>query len=159
MKRRSTQRGMALIELLVGLTIISIALVSLLTTYRAHLKAALANTNAIKASYLAEEAFEAVRFLKDSNWNGTIANKTNGTAYYLSWNGTSWTVTTTPQYVDEFLRTITFSAVNRDSNDDITTSGGTLDPNIKKVDVTIAWQETSATTTKTLSTYMTKLSN
>ena len=156
----STQRynkGVAMLELVVGLTIITISLSALLNNYKAHVRAALANTQEVKASYLAEETLEVVRFLRDSGWTSNIASLTNGTTYYLYWTGSTWVSTTTAQYVDDLSRSFIVSAVNRDSNDDIVASGGTLDSGTKKIDVTVAWRPTQATTTKTISTYLTNL--
>lgn len=156
---RHTSRGIALIEVVVALSIISIALVALLVNYKAHLKAALSNTQAVKASYLVEEGFEAVRFLRDGSWSRNIQTLTAGTAYSLYWNGTVWLATTTPQYVDEFQRTFSVAAVSRDGNSDIVSSGGTVDPDTKRVDVSVAWSTAAGTTTKTVSTYLTNLFN
>ena len=159
MRHPTSSQGIALLELVVGLSIISVALAALLLSYKAHLRAGLANTQSLKAAYLSEEAFEAVRFMRDSGWTKNIASLVNGTAYYLYWSGSSWTSTSTVQNVDGFSRSFKVSAVNRDSNDDIVTSGGTLDSNAKKVDVTVAWNPGNATTTKVLSTYITNLFN
>ncbi len=128
--------GMALMEIVVGLAIISISLISLLSNYRTHLKAVSANIQAIKANYLAEETFEVVRFLRDSSWTKNIANLTDNIDYYIYWDGTVWTSTTTPQSIDDFSRYFKLSSVNGDDN-------------VKKVDVTVG--------TKTLSTYITNL--
>ncbi len=152
------KKGMGLLEVLVGLSIIAVAMAAIVGTYRSYLKAALSSTDSIKAAYLAEEGFEAVKFLRDSGWTSNIASLSAGTNYSLWWSGTTWKATTTPQYVDGiFWRYFTISPVSRDANDDITTSGGTDDPNTKRIDVTIAWPSGAATTTKTISTYITNL--
>ena len=128
--------GMALMEIVVGLAIISISLISLLSNYRAHLKAISANIESIKATYLAEETLEVVRFLRDSSWTKNIANLSDDTDYYIYWDGNVWVSTTTPQLIDDFSRSFKLSSVNGDEN-------------VKKVDVTVD--------TKTLSTYITNL--
>ena len=128
--------GMALVEIVVGLAIISISLISLLSNYRAHLKAVSANIESIKATYLAEETLEVVRFLRDSSWTKNIANLSDDTDYYIYWDGNVWVSTTTPQLIDDFSRSFKLSSVNGDEN-------------VKKVDVTVD--------TKTFSTYITNL--
>ncbi len=129
-------KGMALVEIVVGLAIISISLISLLSNYRAHLKAVSVNIESVKAVYLAEETLEVVRFLRDSSWTKNIANMADDTDYYIYWDGTIWTSTTTPQLIDDFSRSFKLSSVNGDEN-------------VKKVDVTVG--------TKTLSTYIANL--
>jgi type II secretory pathway pseudopilin PulG len=157
MKRSISQQGMGLLEIVVGLSILAVTMASMVMTYKAYIRASFATTESIQASYLAEETFEAVKMLRDKSWTSNIATLTNGTTYYLYWNGSTWVATTTLQYVDnQFLRSFKLAAVNRDSNDDIAVSG-TLDANTKKVDVSVAWQVAPATTTKTLSTYITNL--
>ena len=128
--------GMTLMEIAVGLAIISISLISLLSNYRAHLKAVSANIESIKATYLAEETLEVVRFLRDSSWTKNIANLSDDTDYYIYWDGNVWVSTTTPQLIDDFSRSFKLSSVNGDEN-------------VKKVDVTVD--------TKTFSTYITNL--
>ncbi|MCR4334585.1 MAG: hypothetical protein NUV47_02575 [Patescibacteria group bacterium] len=124
------KRGMAIFEIIIGLTIISLSLISLITNYRAHLKESSASIEEIKSSYLAEETLEVVRLLRDSSWTENIVSLNDGTDYYIYWNGVVWTSTTTPQYVDELIRSFKLSSV--DDNE-----------NIKKVDVVVNGKMTS----------------
>src|SRR3989344_5524637 len=51
-------------------------------------------------------------------------------------------------------RKITVENVFRDSNDNIDLSGGTQDPDTKKVSISVSWRDRNATTTINLSTYL-----
>lgn len=157
--KQSFSRGIELIEVAIGASIILIGVLALISTYNTYVSFSVANSKNIQAALLVNEGFEAVKFIRDSGWNSKIASLSLNTAYYLNWNGTTWTLTTTPQpFIDTiFWRTLTFSSVNRDANNDIASSGGTLDSNTKKVTVSVAFRTSSGTTTKTASTYITNL--
>ncbi|MSR71569.1 MAG: hypothetical protein EXS50_02805 [Candidatus Taylorbacteria bacterium] len=156
---RGFKKGIALIEIVIGLTIISTALVIILSNYKSHLTAAINNTSTVKATFLTEETFEAIRFLRDYSWSQNIVSLTENTEYYLYWNGSMWAGTNVPQNIDGFIRFFKLLPVYRDNFDRITDSGGTLDVNTKKVEVTLSWSVGSATTTKIFSTYITNLFN
>ena len=90
-----------------------------------------------------------------------VASK-NGTAYYLTWNGSKWATSTSNVFLDgKFERKVTVANVQRDNtSQDIVLSGGTVDANTKLVTMTVAWSTTpGATTTKTISAYFTNLFN
>jgi hypothetical protein len=109
---------------------------------------------------LLEEGAEAVKSIRDANWS-TISGLTIGTTYYLSYNTSSnaWSLTTTPSTVDSFTRTVVFSSVNRDSNDDIA-AAGTLDARTKEVTITVSWPaEDGRTLSKSLSLYIADIFN
>jgi len=155
-KKPLNQKGFGLLEVAIGATIISVALLVLLSTYGSDVKGALGNESSIKAAYLAEEGVEAVKLLRDGGWNLNLATLVPGTNYYLSWGGSSWSTTLVPQYVDGFERSFVVSSVYRDANSDITTSGS-IDANTLKLVVSVAWSIHGATTTKSVSTYVTNL--
>ncbi len=153
--------GFSILEVVVATAIISITFTSLFSVYSSYLKVQFANTRIVKASFLIEEGLEVVRLLRDTSWASHIGNTTAGTTYYLNWTGGAWQSTTTPQTVDTiYTRKVVFSAVYRDSNDKIVSSGGTLDPNTKGYSVTVVWPKISgstATTSKQISSYITNM--
>ena len=154
------EAGFSLVEALVAIGIATVVLVSLLVAFQSFLRAALDLPTRVKASYLAEEGLEALRIIRDQSWASSLGTLTVGNTYYLAFTGVVWQTTTTPQYIDgRFLRSFTISSVARDGNDDITSSGGTIDLYTKKVTVSISWSTRSATTTLTLPTYFTRLVN
>lgn len=156
---RVPNRGMSLIEVVIGSTIIVTGIVALSSTFAYYVKFALGNENNIQASYLAEEGLEAVTFLRELSWATNIQPLSTTTPYYLAWDSTTslWKATTTPQYVDgKFLRQITIADVKRDVNDKIATVG-TYDPHTKQIFVSVQYYQGHATSTQSLSTYITNL--
>ena len=109
-----------------------------------------------EATYLAEEAIETVKVLRNDGWATNIAPLTNGTTYYSTLSGSDWTLTTTdPGPINnQYSRTIVVEEVYRDTNDDIA-STGTLDVKTKKVTATVTWSEHGSTESVTLETYIT----
>lgn len=154
-KKSSNKKGFTLVEVLVGATIISLTTFSLVSAGAKGVELSLRAMRQTQASYLLEEGAEAVKSIRDSAWSN-ISGLTVGTTYYLSYNTSTnvWSLSTTPSTIDSiFTRTIVVSAVNRDSNDDISSSG-TTDAYTKKVDVTVSWTSASGTVSKTLSLYI-----
>lgn len=151
------QQGFGLVEVLIGASIITLGIVALIQAFGIYVKFALNNDRNVQAAYLAEEGLEVATFLRDGGWGANYDRFTIGANYYISWNGSSWATTTTEQNIDGiFWRKFVVDNVYRDANDKIASSG-TLDPNTKKVTVTVAYKQGVATTTKTMSTYLTDL--
>ncbi len=152
-------RGMALVEIVVGSAIIAVGIVAASTSFNTYVNYALANQKNIQAAYLGEEALEVMTFYRDKGWTANISRLSTSTTYYLTYVSSTWATTTIPQYVDgEFLRSINISDVRRDTNDDIAVSG-TYDPNTKKITTTVSYYQGHATTTKSISTYISNLNN
>ncbi len=99
-----------------------------------------------------------VKGLRDASWTGNIASQTNDTPYYLDFVNSAWALTTTLLLIDsKFSRTVTFSAVGRNSSSDIVASGGTSDPNTRKVTVVVSWPLGGITATRSIETYITNI--
>jgi type II secretory pathway pseudopilin PulG len=149
--------GLSLIEVVVGVTIIFITLTGLISAYNLFLEAALQNTKKVQAAYLVEEGLEAIRQIRDEDWDTNIASLNAGVSYGFDFNGSKWTSTTSQSLIDGvFFREFGFEDVYRDVNDDISVAGD-LDPDTKFFTVTISWSEKGATTTKSISAYMSKI--
>ncbi len=155
----SKTKGISVVEVVVASTIISVFFLSLAGVYNLYIKIGARGLNTTKAAFLAEEGVEVMKFLRDTSWSTRIDPLIEGNTYYLSWNGSAWTTTTVPQYINEFERSVVLESVYRDSGGDIVVGSGTEDVNTKKVTVSIAWTDRGATTTKTVATYMTNLLN
>lgn len=156
--KRTRTKGIGLVEVVVGAGILSLAGVALLITYGLYVRVASFAPRPIQAAFLEDEGMEAMRTLRDKSW-ANISGLTASTTYYLSFNAstTSWTTTTTPSMIDKiFSRTIVLSTVNRDANNDISSSGSN-DPNTRKVTISVSWFKDNATTTKQLIGYLTNL--
>lgn len=128
--------AITIIEILIVITIISISLFTISAISLFFLKTIKENDNYQKAILLNEEAIESVRNIRDIDWS-QISSKTGN--YYPVINGSNWALTAGTQTLNGFTRAINFENVNRDSNDNIISSGGTNDPNTKKITVTVSW--------------------
>lgn len=152
-------RGIALIEIVIGSAILSVGILAVNISYNTYINYALGNQRNAEAVYLMQEALEVMTFLRDESWATYIERLSTTTTHYITFTGSAWATSTTPEYVDGiFLRSINIEDVKRDVNDDISTVG-TYDPNIKKVTATVSYPQGNATTTKALSVYITNLLN
>lgn len=159
-KYNAKNKGFALMEIIIASAIISIITFAIVSAAQKGLGLSQRAVHQTQASYLLEEGAEAVKTIRDSSW-ATISALTLGTTYYLSFNTTTnlWSLSTTPSTIDSFFtRTVVVSAVSRDVNDDIASSG-TVDVRTKKVVVTTSWPSSSGTLSKTLSFYVADVFN
>ena len=151
-------KGFALVEIVIASAIVSISIFSLSTVSVLGSRLQRQSLEKIRANFLAEEGLEVMRFLRDKSWNANLANFFPGTNYYISFATTTseWSIgSTAVSYIDFlFERKLTVENVFRDSNDNIVLSGGTNDPDSKKITSYVSWPEGNATTTISLSTYL-----
>ncbi len=149
------QSGFGLLEIVLGVSILALVLIGAMSVAQNSLRL---NRQAIResqAGFLTAEGAEALRAFRDDSWTN-ISGLAAGTTYHLTWNGTRWATTTTGLYIDGiFWRTAVVSNVNRDANDDIVTSGGTLDSGTRKIRVETAWRASgTGTSTKAIELYL-----
>lgn len=156
MRKFNFKNGFGLIEVIVGVAIISVSFLGLMSVANLSFKILQKSSNNIKAGFLLEEGAEAVKIMRDSGWSN-ISSLSNGVNYYLNFNGATWLTTTTPVYADNiFERKFVLSDVYRDTNDDIATSGA-IDTGTKKITISVSWKEGGNTATQSFSTYITNL--
>lgn len=136
--------GVSVIEILVVIFILIVALTSLFSL----VSFSLAISNLIKqtnqADQIAKETMEAVRNFRDNtNWNldglGTLSENAD---YYPQKSGQppKWELVPGSQTFNGFTRKVNFE---------------TIDPNRKKVTVTVFWQERGKNHQVKISTYLT----
>jgi prepilin-type N-terminal cleavage/methylation domain-containing protein len=156
--QRSTNQGFTMVEAVVAISILAVMLATLGSITSKILSSSLDNTAKIQAAYLAEEGLEVMRLLRDESWSTNIAVRPSGTNFYIHYDGSAWSATSTNMLIGNlFERRIMLSDVRRDSSQRIVESGGNNDPNIKKVTVTLVWNSRGATSTRSLSTYLTNV--
>lgn len=157
---RNLRQGFGVVEIVVVVAMLGIILASV--TQAALITSRLAQRSAREAQAvsLAEEAVEAMRTLRNASWTTYISPLTNGTTYYVTLNGTQWSLSTTDPgaIYGQYNRTVVTSAVYRDSGNNIS-SAGTLDPDTRKVVVTVTWVHRGETRNITLETYLTNYHN
>ena len=158
MKSNNRQRGIGLVEVLVGVSIISASLVGLIGAFNLYVRAGLSNTEKLQALFLAEEGLEAVRFLRDSSFGGNIVPLSTATDQYLYFEMGTWSLSPVATTTDIFTRTIVLDDVyRRTSDNDIVSVSSSdpkvLDPDARKVTVIVSWGRG----TTTIITYITDL--
>jgi Tfp pilus assembly protein PilV len=158
MKNRSSLNknlGISLVEVVIAATIIGTSIIFIVGVYGGMAKLSYRNTPRIQADMLAEEGIEAVRTMRDAGWTSNISTLSTTTTYRLAWTGSKWQATTSVALIDNtFDRTFKVTDVGRDSNFNVVSSGGTYDAGSKKVTVYVSWQDSGATSTKSLEDYI-----
>jgi len=155
MKKKNTinNTGFGLVEVIIGAAIISISLFGMVSLFSKSIQVSREVGKKVQAGFLLEEGLEAVRIIRDSDWDN-ISSLSTTTEHYLNFSGGSWATTTDNMFIDGmFERKLIVDDVYRDGNDDITSSG-TLDMGIKKITVEVSWLSRNATTTESASTYL-----
>jgi len=166
-KKISRGDGFTLIEVLIACFIISMTTLALMSAASKGIELSIRALRQAQASMIAEEGVEAVKVIRDADWN-VISSLSLNTNYYLSFNtgSNTWSLQTTPSINpttpidDRFTRTIVFSAVYRDDNDDIVPSSlETPDPGTKRVTVNTSWQSQGETISKSITFYISNIFN
>lgn len=154
-------RGFGILEIVIAVSIISATIFSLSFVFIIASRLESESLNKIRANFIAEEGLEAMRFLRDQSWSGNLSALAQGTTYYLSFNAVSsvWSINTSDSgLVDNlFSRKVSVNKVSRNpSTQDIesTYNPSNDDPDTKKFNVSVEWQERSATTMVNISAYL-----
>ncbi len=149
-----------MVEAVVAVGLATLAFTGLVTAYGLYMNASFQSMRKIEAELIAEEGIEIARYLRDSGYAATLGTYSTVNPYWLSLSGSTWSATQTQQsfIAGRYDRRVTFSPVYRNASDDITTSG-TVDPDTRKVTVTVSWRERNATTSVALSSYLTDIFN
>jgi len=152
-KTRGKVCGFMLVEILIAVSIIVVSVLAFMAVAQKSIYVARQSFHATQGGFLLEEGAEAVRILRDNDWDN-ISSLTVATNYYPTFTGGTWTLSLTSNTVGIFTRTVSVADVNRDSVTSDITPSGTNDPDTKLVTVTISWLEGGTTVTKTLSFYI-----
>jgi hypothetical protein len=151
--------GFGLIEIVIAASIVSMAVVSLSYVVVLSNRVLARSVDEIRANFIADEGIEVLHFLRDAGWDAKIGLLTPNVDYYISQSTTTgtWTISATnPGLLDGFFnRAIRVESVNRDANDTIVSTGGTLDPNSRKIVSTVFWKNG----TTSVETYLSDIFN
>lgn len=105
------------------------------------------------ATAFAQEGLDAARSIKNQGWT-TFAAATG--VHGVTSGGGTWAFAGTSDANGKYTRTVTVSSVNRDVSGNIVATGGTDDPDTKKVDSTVTWSfGTGRNESLTQTTYLT----
>lgn len=142
--KQSQQFGFGLLEIIVAISLIAISLFSLGIAGRIAHRAADEASREAQAYVLLEEGFEATRIIRDQSWS-SVSSLNVSTTYYLFFESNMWQTTTAPQQIDGiFTRSFVLQNIYRDASDAIAPSG-ILDPDARKLEMTVSWQEPGET--------------
>lgn len=139
------RRGYSLMEIVVAVGLMMAFVSSIVAASHFELRAVDESARKGKAAFLLEEGLEAVRVLRDRGWSDNIGPLVSGATYYPVFSINWKVVAADPGPIDGlFTRTVVFDDVwRRDADSDIVdvSSGDakTIDPNTKRVTVTVAW--------------------
>src|SRR5258708_34140300 len=138
-------RGFSLIEVILAaaifVTFATGAIVALVSAY---------NTNRLGsevtiANQFNAQGLEAVRSIKNQSWS-TFATKADTGNTGVDMLGTVWAFNGTSNTLPadtRFSRAMSITSVQRDGSGNVVASGGTNDPNTKKVTATTSWNFSS----------------
>ena len=151
-------KGFMMVEIVIATSIIAILIISMMSVVQRGISIFRQSLHTIQASYLLEEGAEAVRILRDNEWsNISSLSVQEDQNYYPTYLNNTWTLSTTPNQIGDFTRTVTVSSVNRDPSTGDISSGGALDDGTKLIDVTVSWTEGGENKSKTLSFYISNI--
>lgn len=158
-----SKKGISVIEILIAVTIIAVGLISLLGLAFFSLGTSNLIIQTTKANIIVQETMEIVRNFRDgTSWNnnglGTlITGEANPyhPAKDTSISPPRWILIAGQETINSFTRKIIFTNVQRDGNNNIVESGGTNDPDTKKVKTTVSWQEKGRSHQLEITTYLT----
>ena len=146
----SYTKGISLIEVLVGVAVLSMVLGSVVLTLTVFFSSAGRTLADTRATYLAEEGIEAMRFIRDEDWNEIVSLATS-TTYYFDISTTTLATTTVPEVIEGiYSRSFVLDNTERDGNDDLVESGGTDEAGGRFVTVTVSWGSRSVSLTSAL---------
>ncbi len=145
-------KGISIIELLVGAGILTMSLSALLGFLSFAVSTASFLKQQTQAITLGQGALEALKNFRDGTlWNvddpqnqyDGLGKVQTGVSYRMGLSldvPARWQLLLGTEAIGMFARTMVFENVQRDVNSNIVSAGGVDDPNTKKVTVTVSWQ-------------------
>ncbi len=128
-------QGTSLIELLIIIALLAILLPALSLSLISSREGLVQHERRLRAATLLQETQEALRTIREEDWMNIA---TNGTFHPII-SGTTWDLAPNADSIDGITRQLVISSVFRNGNNQIVTTGGTLDPSTKKIDITVSW--------------------
>lgn len=134
-------QGFSLIEITVSLFIITATFLGLYQVFISSISSLTKSEVNSRAYFLAQDAMEAVKNIRDRKWD-EIENLNLEQAYYPEHQGSEWQLASGSETIDSYARSIIFENVLRNESGEIVKTSGpgiTIDTNMRKATVTVAW--------------------
>lgn len=157
MKHFMRNSGQTIIELLLALGVSLIFIPALFGMFFVSREGRPQQEKRTQAVALATEAEEAVRSVREIDWDQFLTYQM-GTAYHPFVANGVWTLVAGTETINGFTRLLTINPVYRKADGSIGTSGDTLDQSTRSVTVAVSWT-TPLPTTVTTTFYLTRHSN
>lgn len=132
-------RGQMVIEIIVAVSIFAIIAATSIMVIVGSLSTARLAEEESQATFIATEGLEAVKSIRDQGW----INLVNGSYGIASGSG-SWVFSGSSDSdpSGKYTRVVSVVSVSRDGSGNIAASGGTVDPETKKITSTVSWDFT-----------------
>lgn len=149
------QKGIGIIEVLIGTSLIAIVFFSFLVLSQYSLRLQSQNKAKLEAINIAIETIEAARSFRNEGWDGFFV-LLQGTPYYPVISDNRWILEAdNPGLINgKYNRWLIIESVLRDTNDDISDSG-IEDDQTRKVTAFVQWQDRGQIKEISLNTYLT----
>ena len=130
-----TDKGQALIELIIGFGLITIVLGSVSILIFTARESRQRSADTLIAETINIFQSEALRSIRDEDWNNLVSG-----AYHLEEIGNKWSLVSGSNIVNDFTKEIEIGDICRNPSGVIVNcSSGTLDPSTKTITVKVSW--------------------
>lgn len=152
----SGDRGFGLIEVIVAVALIAVLSVVAVTTVVGSFSTNRLSQDETEATLLAQQGLEAAHSIKRKGWTSPFLATDCSSGCGLTAGGSGWTWSGSNNVLGDYTRVVTISSVQRDGSNTIVTSGGSDDPDTKRITSTVTWDfSPSRSNSITLETYVT----
>jgi type II secretory pathway pseudopilin PulG len=142
MRIQNISKGISILEVVVSSSIILILVTAIAGAWRTYIVISRISSEKTQAALLIEEASDELIFLRDKGWGSNLSGVPDNVTHYIQWSTTTPTLSTTPSIIgNAFIRTLHFSKVYRDGQQNISNTG-TDDLRTKKVLITVSTSQT-----------------
>lgn len=150
-------KGQSIIEILLAIGLSVIILPALFTAFMSAGSGKSQQNQRLQAVPLLMEAEEAIRTVRERDWESFAAYQLD-IPYHPQIQNSTWILSSGQETINNFRRQLVIGAVYRNQNGDIVQSGGLLDPSTKKITVTVSWDSPLASSVNSV-IYLTRHEN
>lgn len=131
--------GFGIIEVIIAMAIFTTIAVTGTVTVIGSFTTNRLGSEETEATLIAQQGIEAARSIKNQGWSTPFLATSCTSGCGISNSGGTWVWSGTNNTIGTYTRVITVSDVQRNGSGVIVSSGGTNDPNTKKITSTVSW--------------------